>query len=483
LVGLDISILPIGKAVGESLNKFKKAFFIIFFGVLFGFLSAAADPSVTVFSRQTNLVMGEIGERALIVVMSSGIGILVGFALYRILKDISIKIVFAVLYGLIFLTAIFTPPEFIGIAFDGSGATTGDVSVPFMLALGFGVAATVSRHKTNEDSFGIVGLASVGPILTVFIYGIFFKIRYGGTIPEAGAYTPEAAESFAEVAVFNLGGVTLALVPIILVFLPFQLFLIKLYKKDFVKILLGILPVFAGLFIFLACVDFGFAYAGKYIGMVFFDASKPEWFKWLLLLVGFILGGAITLSEPAVTVLGTQLEEITNGHIKQMTIRVTLAIGLGFASVISVIKIITQINLLWFLIPLYAIAIIMMKFSSKMFVGLAFDSGGVTAGGLTSAFLTPFALGIALAVRESVITAGGVPQSILTNGFGIIAFMSVTPLIAVQTLGVIYEMRYRKIQKLDLEHELEDLEELVSRLDDEPEASLTQEENANDEGK
>ena len=462
LVGLDVSILPIGKAVGTSLNKFKKVGFILFFGFLFGFLAESAEPALMVFARQTHLVINEIHAQTLVVIMATGIGVMVGFALYRILKDISIKIVFAAFYALIFIMAIFTPPEFIGMAFDGSGATTGDISVPFMLALGFGVAATVSRHKSNEDSFGIVGLASIGPIIAVFIYGIIFKFINGGVIPEAGVYSPGETETLAEVALENLSGIAIAIVPIVLVFLPFQFFLIKLSKRDFTKLLLGIIPVFVGLFIFLTCVDFGFAYAGKYIGMAFFDAARPEWFKWLLLLVGFVLGGAITLSEPAVTVLGNQLEEITNGHIKQMTIRITLALGLGVASVISVVKIITQINLLWFLIPLYAAALIMMKFSSKMFVGLAFDSGGVTAGGLTSAFLTPFALGIALAVSKTVSASGGTPQSILTNGFGIISFMSVTPLIAVQILGLIYESRYKKLKKLEDEREAEELAELVS---------------------
>jgi Protein of unknown function (DUF1538). len=462
LVGLDISILPIGKAIGESLSKFKKAFFIVFFGFLFGFLAESAEPALIVFARQTSLLLEDINERTLITVMASGIGALVGFALYRILKDINIKIVFMGLYILVFILAIFVPPEFIGMAFDGSGATTGDISVPFMLALGFGVAATVSRHKSNSDSFGIIGLASIGPVLAVFIYGVFFKASHGGVIPEASDYSPETVESFSSVALFNLSGVALAIIPIVLVFIPFQILIIKLYKKDFLRLMLGIIPVFLGLFIFLACVDYGFAYAGKYIGTAFFDPSRPEGFKWLLLIVGFVLGGAITLSEPAVTVLGKQLEEISNGHIKQMTIRLTLAFGLGIASMLAVIKIITQINLLWFLLPLYAIALIMMKFSSKMFVGLAFDSGGVTAGGLSSAFLTPFALGLSLAVRETVIASGGTPQSLLTNGFGIIAFMSVVPLIAVQTLGLIYDSRYKKMKKLSDDQELEFLDDLVN---------------------
>jgi hypothetical protein len=336
-----------------------------------------------------------------------------------------------------------------------------------MLALGIGISATMSKHKSNEDTFGIIGLASIGPIIAVFIYGIFFRISQGGEIPvPQDIYDPGAAENFAEVALFNLRGVTLALVPIIAVYIPFQIFLIKQNRKDFVKILLGSITVFAGLLIFLACVDFGFAYAGQHIGAAFFEAHRPEWFRWLLLAVGFILGGSITLSEPAVTVLGHQLEEITNGHIKQMTIRLTLAIGLGFSTLIAVVKIITQINLLWFLVPLYMVAVILMRFSSKMFVGLAFDSGGVTAGGLTSAFLTPFALGIAQAVRFSVEDSGGTPQSILTNGFGIIAFMSVMPLIAVQTLGVIYGLRSKRLRAQMEMQELRELDALMRQSAD-----------------
>jgi hypothetical protein len=253
------------------------------------------------------------------------------------------------------------------------------------------------------------------------------------------------------------------------VFLPFQLFLIKLLKKDFIKILLGTLPVFVGLLIFLACVDYGFAFAGQYIGEVFLAAHRPEWFKWLLLLVGFILGGAITLSEPAVTVLGHQLEEITNGHIKQMTIRLTLAIGIGLAAIIAITKILTQLSIFWFLVPLYIIAIAMMRPSTKLFVGLAFDSGGVSGGALTSAFLTPLTLGIAQAVSLSVVAAGGTPQSILTNGFGIIAFISVMPLIAVQTLGLIYNWKYQKAQQELALHEVEYLAELLPEGDQQDE--------------
>lgn len=462
LNGLNISILPIGKLIGGSLIKLKKAAFIIFFGIVFGLLATVAEPALTVLAKQTNMIMPVINETVFIWIMGIGIGVLVGFSLYRIIKDIDIKLVFAILYIITFALIVLVPDEFVALAFDGSGATTGDISVPFILAMGMGVSVTMSKHKSNDDSFGIIGIASVGPILSLAIYGILINIKYSGVLPPEQLYEPGSVGTVSEIISGNIFGVVMALLPVILVFLPFQFFLIKQPKKEFVIILLGTLVVFIGLLIFLSGIDYGFAFAGKYIGEVFLDPSRPEWFKWLLLLIGFILGAAITLSEPAVTVLGEQLEELTNGHIKKLTIRMTLAIGIGFASLLGMVKILTRVNILWFLVPLYGIALIMMIFTPKLFVGLAFDSGGVSGGALTSAFLTPLTLGVAQAVAA---TSGDGGQSILTNGFGIIAFISVTPMIAVQFLGIVYDINIKKANKALEDAEMHDLEELALLAD------------------
>jgi len=433
LIGLNISILPVGEIMGKNLIKLKKFVWIIFFGFFFGLLATVAEPALAVLARQTNLLIEEINQTLFIWVMGAGIGVFVGFSLWRIVKNVSIKKVFVVLYALLFATIIFVPEEFVALAFDGSGATTGDISVPFILALGMGVSTTLSKRNDNDDIFGIIGIASVGPILTIFIYGMILNAIHGG-IPDVGVYDPGAiGTNFLQILMYNLSGVSLAVFPMLVVFLPFQFFLIKLAKKDFAKIIWGIIPVFAGLLIFLSSIDFGFAFAGKYMGEVFLESHRPEWFRWLLLPMSFILGAAITLTEPAVTVLGEKLEQITKGKITRMTIRMTLALGIGVAAMLAVVKILTQTNILWYLAPLYAIAIFMMKFTPRLFVGLAFDSGGVTGGALTSAMLTPLTLGIAQAVA---VAAGPEAQSVLTNGFGIIAFISVTPLIAVQILGI-----------------------------------------------
>ncbi len=441
LVGLDSSILPIGHMVGTTFSKYKKVVFILLFGFLFGVLATVAEPAISVLARQIAQILPVVNATLFIWITATGIGIGVAAALWRIIKNIHIKWMFGVLYVAVFALVIFAPEEFIPLAFDGSGATTGDVSVPFILALGIGISATFSKSKTNDDSLGIIGIASVGPIISVLLYGMILRIAGDGTLPPANEYVAGTGGTLGSILLGNLRDVALAVLPIVLISIPFQFFAFKLPKKQFLKMLFGVVPVYVGLLVFLSGIDFGFAFVGQYIGGIFFDPARPEGFYWLLLAVGFILGAAITVSEPAVSVLGSQIESLTNGHIKKLTISLALAIGIGVAAMLSILKILTQINILWFLVPLYALALVMMIFTPRLFVGLAFDSGGVTGGALTSAFLTPLTLGIAQQV--AIMTES--EMSILTNGFGIIAFISVTPLIAVQALGIIYHIRSRKL--------------------------------------
>lgn len=455
LVGLETSILPIGRMVGGSFAKYNKLVFVLSFGFVFGLLATVAEPALSVLAKQIGSIMPLVNSTLFIWITGTGIGLGVAIALVRIVKNISIKWVFAILYAVVFLLVIFSPNEFIALAFDGSGATTGDVSVPFILALGLGISATFSKSKTNEDSLGIIGIASVGPIVAVLLYGIIIKTVSGGSLPPEMPYDMSTTGGLGDILLSGITDVALAVLPIVLISIPFLLFMLRLPKRIFAKLMLGVIPVYLGLLIFLSGIDFGFGFVGQYIGQMFFEETRPEWFKWLLLAVGFILGAAITVSEPAVTVLGDQIEDLTNGHIKKMTIRVTLALGIGVASLLSILKILTEINILWFLVPLYAISIAMMIFTPKLFVGLAFDSGGVTGGALTSAFLTPLTLSIA----KSVAKAHGGEMSILTNGFGIISFISVTPLIAIQALGIIYNIRLKQAEREAAAESFEDLEQ------------------------
>lgn len=460
LSGLETSILPIGRMVGGSFARYNKLAFVLGFGFVFGLLATVAEPALSVLAKQITGIMPIVNSTLFIWITGTGIGIGVALALWRIVKNINIKLIFAILYAITFFLVIFAPPEFIAIAFDGSGATTGDVSVPFILALGLGISATASKSKTNDDSLGIIGIASAGPIIAVLLYGIIVK-AVNGTLPPEQVFDMSSSRGIGDIILGNLLDVALAVLPIILISIPFLLFLLKLPKKTFAKLMIGVIPVYLGLLIFLSGIDFGFGFVGQYIGQMFFSESRPEWFKWILLGVGFILGAAITVSEPAVTVLGVQIEELTNGHIKKMTIRVTLALGIGVASLLSILKILTGINILYFLVPLYLISLVMMIFTPKLFVGLAFDSGGVTGGALTSAFLTPLTLSIA----QASASASGTEMSILTNGFGIISFISVTPLIAIQALGIIYNIRLKHATKEESEENYEGLQSFAMEFE------------------
>ncbi len=456
LVGLDRSIIPIGHLVGNSFSKYKNIIFVLSFGFVFGLLATVAEPALSVLARQINGILPIVNSTLFIWITGTGIGIGVSLALVRMLKNINVKFVFGGLYLLVFILVIFSPPEFISIAFDGSGATTGDVSVPFILALGIGISASFSKSKTQDDSLGIVGIASVGPIISVLLYGIIVKATNGGVIPPEVVYVINTGSDYVNVLLGNLLDVALAVLPIIAISVPFLIFLLKLPRKVILKLMFGIIPVYVGLLIFLTGIDYGFQYIGQYIGEIFFADGMPSWFPYILLIIGFVLGVAITVSEPAVTVLGIQMEELTSGHIKQLTIRITLAISIGFASVLSVLKILTGIDILWFLVPLYVVSIALMKFTPKLFVGLAFDSGGVSGGALTSSFLTPLTLSIA----NQVALSKGVEISILTNGFGIIAFTSVAPIIAIEMLGIVYNLKARSALKLDSQENFEDFQEL-----------------------
>lgn len=478
LVGIDKSILPMGKLVGNSIPKLKKTIFVLLFGFIFGFLATAAEPAISVLAKQINIINEAINSTIFIFLVAFGTGVMVGFAIFRIVKNINIRYVFLTLYIIIFAMVIFVPNQYIALAFDASGATTGDVSVPFILAMGLGISHTASKSKSNDESFGILGIASTGSIITVFIYGMI-----KGNSDSLTNYIPGEISTIGEILLDNIGAVALAIIPIVMVFLIFQFFFIKLPKKQVLNILIAGLIVFAGLYIFLVGIDYGFAFAGKYIGEKFMDPSMGEWFKWLMVPLGFVLGFAITITEPGVVVLGEQVEELTNGHLSKRVIKMTLGLSIGIASVIAMIKILLDIPIVYLLAPLYAIALILMFFTPKLFVGLAFDSGGVTGGAITSAFLTPLTLGLSQALE----------QNMLISGLGIIGFISVTPLIIIQILGMIYSKKMKSVEaletgniqdELDLLHQESDNKlEVVGTIDAEGKSDLSHKKSDTEAGK
>jgi hypothetical protein len=434
LFGADLGIQPIGSLMGSALTKSKKIWIMIVFGIILGFLITIAEPDLLVLAGQVNgVTSGAISKLTLLVVVSLGVGVLLVLGLLRIVFDISLSKILTILYGGIFLLAIFTSSSFLAISFDAAGATTGSMTVPFILALGLGVSSVKGGKKSEEDSFGLVAIASTGPIISVLIMSIISKVQVStGNLPYDPTATIGIISPFIKAIPHTFVEVSIALLPLLIMFCIFQMLFFKLPKKKFSKILKGLAYTLLGLVLFLVGVNAGFMEAGSSIG---YAVASLE-YNWILVPIGFVLGFTVIFAEPAVYVLNEQIENVTSGHIKKNVILYTLCLGVAFAVALSMVRIMVPWIQLWcYLLPGYLISIAMSYFVPKIFVGIAFDSGGVASGPMTATFILAFAQGAAEAIDGA---------NVLIDAFGIIAMVALIPLIAIQILGLLYKRKARK---------------------------------------
>ena len=425
-LGAEASMTPMGERVGSAVTRSRRLWVIIVMGFLLGFLITISEPDLQVLAGQVPAVP----NLTLILSVAAGVGVFLVAALLRMLLGIALAPMLVFFYGAVFVLAFFVPPDFLAVAFDSGGVTTGPMTVPFIMALGVGICAIRNDRHAADDSFGLVALCSIGPILAVLILGMIFR-------PEDGAYTPpvlpEIVDSVELWALFRdglptyMGEIALSLLPITALFGIFQLAALKLSPRTLKKIGVGLVYTYAGLVLFLTGANMGFMPAGNYLGQVM--AGRD--FRWIIVPVGMVIGYFIVKAEPAVYVLNRQVEEITDGAIPSSAMGAALSLGVAASIGLAMVRVLTGISILWFLIPGYAIAIILSFFVPKIFTAIAFDSGGVASGPMTAAFLLPFAQGACAAV-------GG---NIVTDAFGVVAMVAMTPLIAIQVLGVVYRVR------------------------------------------
>jgi hypothetical protein len=440
LVGVENSIVTMGEMVGASVVKFKKVFLILGFGFIFGFLCTMAEPDVQVLGSFVSKTAPTINGTLLIVVVALGVAVYTALALVKTLFKIKLKYMLFLSYIIVFALASFTPGRFIALSFDSGGVTTGPITVPFILALCIGVAA-VRGENNSEDSFGMVSLASVGPIIAILILGLL----NGGSASEvtAIAYPPQ---EFFVVLGETAKEVATAILPMTIIFLIFQTLFIRLPRLKLIKIILGVVIVFIGLALFLTGVNFGFSAAGHEIGQLVAGTD----YAWILIPVGGVIGVATVFTEPAINVLGGQVEKVTSGHIKKRMLSLSLAVGIGTAVMLSVIKVMFAVSLWWFIIPGYAAAIGLMFFSPEIFTAIAFDSGGVASGPMTATFTLPLIIGISEQMPNS---------SILSHAFGLVAIVAMMPPIVIQVMGIVYKMKEAKHKKAADLRNIEDTKE------------------------
>jgi hypothetical protein len=432
LFGIDIGISPLSKLMGYSATKTNKAWVVALAGLILGFFITIAEPDLLIFAGQVDAVSsGVISKLGIVVVVSIGIAVLLAIGLLRIVFDVALHKLLTILYLIILALALFTSPEFIAISFDASAATTGVLTVPFVLGLALGVSSLEkSGIKSEEDSFGLVAITATGAIITVMIMSAMSKVdKITGSLETHVAQSSSIIAPFISKLGTIAGEILIALLPLVILFFIFQKVSFKLSHKSFNKILKGLSYAYIGLVLFLVGVNAGFMNVGSVVGHSVASLEK----QWIVIAIGFILGIVIVLAEPAVYVLTNQIEDVTSGSIKRTVVIVALSLGVGLAVVLSMVRIAVPGVQLWhYLLPGYAFAILLSYVVPKLFVGIAFDAGCVATGPMTATFILAFSQGAAEAIEGA---------NVLVDGFGVIAMAALMPIITLQILGVIFKIK------------------------------------------
>lgn len=428
-LGAEMAMTPLGEGVGVQISKMKKLLTVLLTGFLMGVIITVSEPDLQVLAGQ----VPSVPNMVLIMTVAVGVGLFLALAIVRIRYKISLSMLLIVCYLALILVSAFVPKEFLAVAFDSGGVTTGPMTVPFIMAMGVGLASVRSDKNAANDSFGLVALSSVGPILAVLILGCFFKpteAAYTLTDVAAVVTTQDVARVFAQGLPLYAREVLLSLVPILWVFLIFQWLTHRYHGLQIKRIIVGFGYTYIGLVLFLCGANVGFAPVGAYLGKELAGLS----FRWILVPIGALIGYYIVKAEPAIQVLNHQVEAVTNGAISVKMMNRCMQIGVAASVGLAMLRVLTGISIQWFVIPGYIIALVLSRLVPDIFIGIAFDSGGVASGPMTSTFLLPLSIGVCEAL-------GG---NLMTDAFGVVALVALTPLIAIQLMGLVYKLKTAK---------------------------------------
>ena len=428
LLGVDLGIQPMGERSGAELTKRKNLSFLLVTAFVIGFIVTVAEPDIQVFGDQVRGIFPFVNKLAFTFVIAGGVGLFIMLGLLRTVTNLSLKWTLFISYTILFVLIFFAQDSFTAIAFDSGGATTGPMTVPFIMALGLGVSSV--RAGKQDNSFGLTGISSIGPVLAVVIYAIALSPG----VPELVEGPANAALHSTSIIRQVLYESFTSIAPLFVMFIVFQFLLLKMTARQVFRMLIGFVYSFVGLAVFLGGVYGGFMQTGKQLGQAFGTLAFQRGGIWtfLLILTGLLLGAIIVCAEPAVWCLSEQVETVSGGTIKRKMLLVFLSVGTAVAIGLAMWRAIAGFNIKWLLIPGYAISMLLMLFCPELFTGIAFDSGGVASGPLTSTFVLSFALGAAQSSSGS------------NDSFGVIALVAMMPLIAIQIMGIVYKIKTSK---------------------------------------
>lgn len=427
-LGAELSMTPMGERVGSAMTGSRKIWVVCALSFLLGFIITMSEPDLQVLAQQ----VPSVPNLVLIVAVAGGVGVFLMIAVLRMLFGIPLSRMLLFFYGIVFVLACFVPEDFLAVAFDSGGVTTGPMTVPFIMALGVGISSIRSDKHAEDDSFGLVALCSIGPIISVLILGMIYTPEgaYEAAPMADLADSVEVWALFADSIPHYMKEIAGSILPVVVFFGVFQAVSLHLPKKKLIKIIIGLTYTYIGLVLFLTGVNVGFMPAGTCLGQVLASLD----YRWIIIPIGMVIGYFIVRAEPAVYVLTKQVEEITSGAISAKAMGNCLSIGVAVSLGLAMIRVLTGISILWFLVPGYAIALGLSFFVPKIFTAIAFDSGGVASGPMTATFLLPFAIGACTA-------AGG---NVITDAFGIVAMVAMTPLITIQVMGLVFQISTKR---------------------------------------
>lgn len=428
-LGADMSMTPMGEKVGGAVTRSGKLWKVVLIFFILGFIITVSEPDLTVLANQ----VPQVPNMVIICAVAAGVGIFLVLAILRMLLGIALPPVLTFFYVICFILAFFTPREFLSVAFDSGGVTTGPMTVPFIMALGVGIASIRSDRHAADDSFGLIAMCSVGPILAVLLLGIFYNPTGAGYEPSSVPAPNDSAElwaMFASEIPQYMQEIALSLLPIVLFFGLYQVVSLHMSRQSLGRVAVGLIYTYIGLVLFLTGANVGFLPAGNYLGSVLASGE----YRWALIPAAMVMGFLIVRAEPAVYVLNKRVEEMTDGAISSGAMGLALGFAVALSLALAMVRVLTGISVLWFLIPGYAIALGISFFVPKIYTAIAFDAGGVASGPMATAFLLPLAQGACLATGGDVVA----------DAFGVVAMVAMTPPITVQVMGLISGVRRRK---------------------------------------
>lgn len=424
-LGAEVAMIPIGQKMGATIAKSGKMWFLLLCAFILGAIITMAEPDLNVLAEQVS----SVDKMFLIAVISVGVGLFLMLSILRNKFKISLALILSISYSIVLILAFIIPEHFVPLSFDSGSVTTGAMSVPFILAFGIGIASIKGSAKSEDESFGMIALSSVGPIIAVMLIGAFLAPNSVDKI----VYDDVQVFSFQDIFInflntlpIYLKEVAVVLLPIVLIFLLFQIFKLKLDKKSLWNIFVGLFYAYFGICLFLTAVNFGFLPVGNALGSALANLD----FNWIAIPIMFVLGYIIILAEPAVYVLTKQIAVATSGMIKGKNVKVAMCVGVAIALAIVTMRILLKINLLWFIVPIYILCIVLSFIVPPVFTGIAFDSGGVVTGAMASTFVLPLIIGFVVALNHSI----------MLEAFGTLALIASIPILILLLLGLFYKI-------------------------------------------